>query len=123
MSEETVAIERLAAGGDGVGHLADGVTVFVPRTAPGDVVRLTGIVRRRRHAFARVAELLTASAGRVAKAFDFHQDRHDFDDTRRMFPTQPKSCLKPGSNELQKKRRPASQAATRLAGRRCWLNA
>jgi 23S rRNA (uracil1939-C5)-methyltransferase len=66
MSEETVTIERLAAGGDGVGHLADGITVFVPRTAPGDVVRLAGIVRRRRHAFARVGELVTGGAGRVA---------------------------------------------------------
>lgn len=66
MSGETVTIERLAAGGDGVGHLADGVTVFVPRTAPGDVVRLAGVVRRRRHAFARVAELVAAGEGRVA---------------------------------------------------------
>jgi len=66
VSAETVTIERLAAGGDGVGHLADGVTVFVPRAAPGDVVRLTGIVRRRRHAFARVGELVAAGEGRVA---------------------------------------------------------
>ena len=38
----TVTIERLAHGGYGVGYL-DGLTVFVPRTAPGDVVdvRLT----------------------------------------------------------------------------------
>jgi 23S rRNA (uracil1939-C5)-methyltransferase len=42
LSGGTVTIERLAYGGDGVGHL-DGLTVFVPRTAPGDVVdvRLT----------------------------------------------------------------------------------
>ncbi len=66
MSGEAVTIERLAAGGDGVGHLADGITVFVPRTAPGDVVRLAGIVRRRRHAFARVGALVTSGEGRVA---------------------------------------------------------
>jgi 23S rRNA (uracil1939-C5)-methyltransferase len=66
VSGEPVTIERLAAGGDGVGHLADGLTVFVPRTAPGDIVRLTGVVRRRRHAFARVGELVTAGEDRVA---------------------------------------------------------
>ena len=33
-----VRILRLAAGGDGVGKLDDGRTVFVPRTAPGDLV-------------------------------------------------------------------------------------
>ena len=32
-------IDSIAAGGDGVGR-ADGVVVFVPRTAPGDVVRV-----------------------------------------------------------------------------------
>ena len=42
-----LAIERLAAGGDGVAHLA-GLTVFVPRAAPGDRVlaRITRVERR-----------------------------------------------------------------------------
>ena len=35
-----IAIQRIAAGGDGVGRLADGRTVFVPRTAPGDEVEI-----------------------------------------------------------------------------------
>jgi tRNA/tmRNA/rRNA uracil-C5-methylase (TrmA/RlmC/RlmD family) len=65
VSVETVTIERLAAGGDGVGHLADGVAVFVPRTAPGDVVRLVAVQRHRRHAFARIGELLEEGSGRV----------------------------------------------------------
>ena len=38
-----VRILRLAAGGDGVGRLEDGRTVFVPRTAPGDLVELAGL--------------------------------------------------------------------------------
>lgn len=37
MAVVSVAIESIAAGGDGVGR-ADGLVVFVPRTAPGDVV-------------------------------------------------------------------------------------
>src|SRR5207247_8592224 len=35
-----VAITAIAAGGDGVGRLADGRAVFVARTAPGERVRL-----------------------------------------------------------------------------------
>jgi 23S rRNA (uracil1939-C5)-methyltransferase len=48
MREATVTIDRLAAGGDGVGHLDDGRVVFVPSTAPGDrvVVRISELRRR-----------------------------------------------------------------------------
>jgi len=62
---EPVLIERLAAGGDGVGHLADGLTVFVPRTAPGDRVVVEGLERHRRHANARVARVLEGGPDRV----------------------------------------------------------
>ena len=62
---DTVLIQRLAAGGDGVGHLPDGLTVFVPRTAPGDVVSVVDVQRRRRHAFARVAAVLEPGVERV----------------------------------------------------------
>lgn len=37
MAAVSVSIESIAAGGDGVGR-SDGLVVFVPRTAPGDVV-------------------------------------------------------------------------------------
>jgi 23S rRNA (uracil1939-C5)-methyltransferase len=60
-----VVIESVASGGDGVGRLADGMTVFVPRTAPGDRVRLTAVRRRRRHARAEAAEVLERGPGRV----------------------------------------------------------
>ena len=42
---DLVAITGIAAGGDGVGRLADGRAVFVPRTAPGERVRLRDGVR------------------------------------------------------------------------------
>ena len=64
--DAVVLIESVAAGGDGVGHLADGMTVFVPRTAPGDRVALSHVRRRRRHARAEAAELLERSPDRVA---------------------------------------------------------
>ncbi len=60
-----VEILRLAGGGDGVGKLADGLTVFVPRTAPGDRVVLRDLQRKRGFARARVAELIEPGPGRV----------------------------------------------------------
>jgi 23S rRNA (uracil1939-C5)-methyltransferase len=56
---------RLAAGGDGVGKLADGRTVFVPRTAPGDLAELTELRPAKRFARARLARLVEASPDRV----------------------------------------------------------
>ncbi|HEU4953227.1 MAG TPA: TRAM domain-containing protein [Gemmatimonadales bacterium] len=61
-----VRILRLAAGGDGVGRLEDGRTVFVPRSAPGDLVELTRMRERRRFARARVAQVLEPAPERVA---------------------------------------------------------
>ncbi|HKO15087.1 MAG TPA: TRAM domain-containing protein, partial [Gemmatimonadaceae bacterium] len=63
MTTADVAIESIAAGGDGVAR-RNGVVVFVPRSAPGDVVRVTLDVRKR---FARgtIEEVTTPSADRV----------------------------------------------------------
>ena len=60
-----VRILRLAAGGDGVGKLPDGRTVFVPRTAPGDLVELTDIREHKRYARARLRRLVEPSPHRV----------------------------------------------------------
>jgi 23S rRNA (uracil1939-C5)-methyltransferase len=60
-----VRILRLAAGGDGVGRLEDGRTVFVPRTAPGDLVEITQLRTHRRYARARLSRVLEPSADRV----------------------------------------------------------
>jgi 23S rRNA (uracil1939-C5)-methyltransferase len=61
----TVRIERLAAGGDGVGRLEDGRVVFVPRTAPGDLVEIGRQRDYRRHARARLTRLVEPGDGRV----------------------------------------------------------
>jgi 23S rRNA (uracil1939-C5)-methyltransferase len=55
-AELELAIERLAAGGDGVAH-SDGLTVFVPRSAPGDRVRARVTKLMPRFARAEIAEL------------------------------------------------------------------
>ena len=60
-----VRILRVAAGGDGVGRLEDGRAVFVPRSAPGDLVELTGLRSQRRFARARVARVLEPGPARI----------------------------------------------------------
>ncbi len=65
MTAPRVRIERLAAGGDGIGHLEDGRVVFVPRTAPGELVALRDLKPSRRFARARVAAILEPSPDRV----------------------------------------------------------
>lgn len=58
-----LAIESLAAGGDGVAHL-DGKVVFVPGTAPGDVVEVALTEERASFARGDVVRLITASPAR-----------------------------------------------------------
>jgi 23S rRNA (uracil1939-C5)-methyltransferase len=60
-----VRILRIAAGGDGVGRLEDGRAVFVPRSAPGDLVELMALRSQRRFARARVARVLEAGPDRI----------------------------------------------------------
>ncbi len=63
-----MTITRIAVGGDGVGRLGDGRVVFVPRTVPGDRIRLRegSLQRHRNFARAELGELVGAGAARVA---------------------------------------------------------
>ena len=63
MSSFDVRIESIAAGGDGVGR-RDRMVVFVPRTAPGDVARVSA-VQRDRLMRGRLEEVLEPSTDRV----------------------------------------------------------
>ena len=65
--DDVVAVSGIATGGDGVGRLADGRAVFVPRTAPGERVRLMpqSVRMHKRYARGEVAEIVTAAATRV----------------------------------------------------------
>jgi 23S rRNA (uracil1939-C5)-methyltransferase len=60
-SVTAVRILRLAAGGDGVGRLPGGKTVFVPRTAPGDLVELSEVREHKRFARARLGRVVEPS--------------------------------------------------------------
>jgi 23S rRNA (uracil1939-C5)-methyltransferase len=70
----TLTINTIAAGGDGVGRV-DGMAVFIPRTAPGDVVDAT-VVTHRRFARGRVDRIVTSSPVRVLPLCQ-HYDRDD----------------------------------------------
>ena len=61
-----VRIDRLATGGDGVGKLEDGRTLFVPRSAPGDLVEVSGLRLHKRFARGKVGRLVEEGPGRVA---------------------------------------------------------
>src|SRR3989475_8199253 len=65
---DLVTITGIAVGGDGVGRLGDGRVVFVPRTVPGDRIRLRegSLERHRNFARAELGELVAAGAARVA---------------------------------------------------------
>jgi 23S rRNA (uracil1939-C5)-methyltransferase len=60
----SIEITSIAAGGDGVGR-HDGLVVFVPRTAPGDLARVA-IEPGKRFARGRLEQLERASPARVA---------------------------------------------------------
>ena len=74
MSIAELTIDSIGAGGDGVGR-ANGVVVFVPRTAPGDRVRVSLDIRRR---FARglLEEVIEPAPERVAPlCYHYRVDR------------------------------------------------
>ncbi len=70
----TVRITSIAAGGAGVARV-DGLVVFVPRTAPGDLVDLT-YVQKDRLGHGRVVRVVEPSPARVAaRCRHFERDR------------------------------------------------
>src|SRR5713226_3491716 len=62
---DVVAITAIAAGGEGVGRLADGRAVFVARTAPGERIRLREVKLHKSFARGELAEIVAAGAARV----------------------------------------------------------
>jgi 23S rRNA (uracil1939-C5)-methyltransferase len=65
MAEVQLNIESIATGGDGVAR-RDGLVVFVPRTAPGDVVRVAmGNSNKARFSRAKLVQVIEPSSTRV----------------------------------------------------------
>ncbi|TSA54852.1 MAG: class I SAM-dependent RNA methyltransferase [Actinobacteria bacterium] len=63
---QQITLERLVAGGDALGRLADGRVVFVPGALPGEVVEIAITQSKKDFARAVVSRIITPSLHRVA---------------------------------------------------------
>ena len=70
----TVQIRALSSDGAGVGNLADGRVVFVPRTAPGDEVRVRITDGKPRWARGQLRGLLVPSPDRVSPSCPYYEE-------------------------------------------------
>ena len=66
MNNEQVRFERLVAGGDALGHLADGRVVFVPGALPGELVDVQITQAKKDFARGTVASIVDPSEHRIA---------------------------------------------------------
>ena len=73
-AETVVTIERIAAGGDGVGRWPDGRVVFVPRTAPGDRVAVTLVLDRPRYLKGELRRVVEPGPHRVTPSCAHYDD-------------------------------------------------
>lgn len=75
MSDQDIVeleIIDVAYGGDGVGRLDSGLTVFVPFTAVGDRLRARIVQRKKSFARAELVDLLTPGTGRTQPACPYY---------------------------------------------------
>jgi 23S rRNA (uracil1939-C5)-methyltransferase len=63
LDEVEVTVEKLVAGGDGLARFA-GIPLFVPRSAPGDRLRVRVVERRPDYGRAEIVEVLAPGPGR-----------------------------------------------------------
>lgn len=71
MSNENITIERIVAGGDGMGRLADGRVIFVGGTITGERVRVEITTNKKDFARGTALEILEASPHRVVAPCKF----------------------------------------------------
>lgn len=62
--EEQIVIEKVVAGGAGLGHLSDGRAVFVPFTLPGEEVVLRLTRRHKQHGEAEAVRIISPASQR-----------------------------------------------------------
>jgi 23S rRNA (uracil1939-C5)-methyltransferase len=70
--ETTLRVERIVPGGDGLARRPDGCVVFIPRTAPGDVVEVDYTEERRNWRRARVKRLIEPGGDRQTPPCDYY---------------------------------------------------
>jgi len=60
-----LTITSMTAQGSGVGKTADGMVIFVPQTAVGDVLKVRILKNKKSYAYGKVEEILEASENRI----------------------------------------------------------
>jgi 23S rRNA (uracil1939-C5)-methyltransferase len=70
--ERTLRVDCIVPGGDGLARRADGCVVFIPRTAPGDVVEVEYTEERRNWRRARVVRLVTPGKDRCVPPCQYY---------------------------------------------------
>lgn len=63
-------ITSLTGGGDGIGHAENGITVFVPNTAVGDVIEALIIKAKKNYCIAKLQKIITPSKNRIESDCD-----------------------------------------------------
>ncbi len=72
VSEETIDIRGINSSGEGVGRLQDGSVIFIPRTVPGDEVRVAVMVRKARWSRGKLIEIVSPGADRVEPLCEYY---------------------------------------------------
>lgn len=62
---EEVVIEELVYGGEGISHLANGKTVFVPNVIPGELVKIRTFEEKPKYCKAEYLDIIEPSADRI----------------------------------------------------------
>lgn len=71
ITEETIHIMGVNSSGQGVGRLEDGSVIFVPRTVPGDTVKVTVTMKKSRWSKGRLIEIISSSLDRVEPVCEY----------------------------------------------------
>ncbi|MFW5976775.1 MAG: class I SAM-dependent RNA methyltransferase, partial [Bacillota bacterium] len=73
-SEIKVKLENLAYGGECVGHLDNGMTVFVAGGVPGDIIRGKVYKRKRNLIKARIIEIISPANSRIEPECEVYEE-------------------------------------------------
>lgn len=73
VEEVEVTVDQLVAGGDGLGRF-EGIPLFIPRSAPGDRLRVRLVERKPGYGRAEIVEILEPGPGRRTPPCPFFED-------------------------------------------------
>ncbi len=69
-----IEIDKLSYGGEGVGTRVDGIKVFVPYSAPDEVLKVKSVKVHKRHIEAEIVEVIKPSPNRIEPKCPYYYD-------------------------------------------------